>query len=58
MGIKQMIKHLSRKDQDYILSNKELVSDVVEQGLDQEEIDALLTTARFIDIQRKNISIK
>jgi len=53
-----MIKHLSRKDQDYILSNKELVSDVVEQGLDQEEIDALLTTARFIDIQRKNISIK
>lgn len=57
MTIKQMIKHLNKQDQAYILANKDLVKDVVEQRLNHEEIATLLTTAHFVDAQKKKQQI-
>ena len=52
-----MIKHLNKQDQAYILANKDLIKDIREQKLDCEEIDSLLTTARFVDAQKKKQQI-
>ncbi|MCX6822884.1 MAG: CopG family antitoxin [candidate division SR1 bacterium] len=57
MTIKQMISHLSKQDQAYVLANKNLVQDILEQQLDHEEIDALLSTAHFVEAQRKKQQI-
>jgi predicted DNA binding CopG/RHH family protein len=57
MTIKHMISHLNKQDQAYILANKDLVQDIVEQKLDHEEIDALLATAHFVDAQKKKQQI-
>jgi predicted DNA binding CopG/RHH family protein len=57
MTIKQLIKHLDTKLQSYILGNTHLVQDIVEQQLDHEEIEALLTTAHFVDAQKKKQQI-
>lgn len=57
MTIKQMIRHLNKHDQAYILANKNMVQDILEQNLDHEEIDSLLATAHFVDAQRKKQQI-
>lgn len=57
MTIKQMIKHLNKQDQAYILANKNMVQDILEQQLDHEEIDALLATAHFVEAQKKKQQI-
>jgi len=53
MAITQAIKHLSKKDQEYILADEGMINDILEQSLDEEEIDSLLVTCRFVDAQRK-----
>ena len=57
MTIKKMISHLSKQEQAYILADKDLIQDIVEQNLDHEEIDSLLATAHFVDAQRKKQQI-
>jgi len=57
MTIKHMISHLNKQEQAYILANKDLMQDIVEQKLDHEEIDALLATAHFVDAQKKRQQI-
>lgn len=52
-----MIKHLTKQDQAYILANSHLIKDIIEQNLDQEEIATLLTTAHFVDAQKKKQQI-
>jgi len=60
MGIQDYIAHLGPVDQKYILANEKLVQDILEQQLDSEEIDALLSTAKYVDAQkeRKQITMK
>ena len=53
MTIKQMIKHLNKQDQAYILANDNLAKDILQQKLDHEEIATLLMTAHFVDAQKK-----
>jgi len=57
MTIKQMIKHLNKQDQAYILANDNLAKDILQQKLDHEEIATLLMTAHFVDAQKKKQQI-
>ena len=53
MTIEQAIKHLSKKDQKYILADEDMIKDILEQNLDEEEIDSLLIVSRHLDAQKK-----
>ena len=59
-SIYEIIAHLSKEDQEYILAHQELIDDIMEQQLDEEEVDALLTTSKYVDQQqsRKQITMK
>jgi len=55
--IQDYIKSFSRKEQDFILSNQNMVDDILEQSLNQEEIDSLLSTAKYVNQQEKKQQI-
>ena len=52
--IHSYLKELTKKDQEFILSNQDLIDTIIEEDLDTEEIHYLISTAKYtIDQQKK-----
>ena len=58
--IQNYISHLNFEDKNLILSNQDMINDILEQDLDEEEIDSLISNAKFVQEQneRQQITIK
>ena len=59
-NIKNYIKHLNKKDQEYILSNQSMINDILSQDLDNYEIETLISTWKYVEEQKnkKQITMK
>ncbi len=60
MNFKERIAFLPKEDQEYVLSDTDIILDIIEWDLDKEEIESLIFSAQKLEInshKKREISI-